>query len=368
MRLPVLNGIRGFAILMVVLLHNWSLIWFSMPQWLSPYVRCGFVGVELFFFLSGFVLTLPYLKAKFENKPLPHWKEFLSRRYLKIFPSYLFCICILQIFHYYSSFHGSGIGPSTLKDVVTHLLFIHNWFNETIGSVSGVMWSLAVEIQFYIIFPFIIVAFLRWPMKFIILMFLIGNLWRLYICFSHQNLFTLEMHELPAFIDVFATGMLSAYVYILISFRKTTIVSTISYSTLMIVGLITFSLLINNLIKTSDPVWPATWQVYFRSLLAIVFAMTSIGAIFAWKPLQFIFNNRLIVFIGFISYNWYLWHEVIANVLIINHVVVNSNIQQASDSQKTLFLFISLIISLTISILLTYNFEQPLMKLKWKRN
>ena len=99
MRLPVLNGIRGFAILMVVLLHNWSLIWFSMPQWLSPYVRCGFVGVELFFFLSGFVLTLPYLKAKFENKPLPHWKEFLSRRYLKIFPSYLFCICILQIFH-----------------------------------------------------------------------------------------------------------------------------------------------------------------------------------------------------------------------------------------------------------------------------
>ena len=98
-----------------------------MPDWLSPFVKTGWLGVDLFFFLSGFVLLLPYAKVFFNKEKMPHLKDFILKRFLKIVPSYYLCLFILSVFHLNFPFSE----PATLKDLVTHLFFIHNVFNET---------------------------------------------------------------------------------------------------------------------------------------------------------------------------------------------------------------------------------------------
>lgn len=153
--IPALDGLRGIAILLVVP-HNAD-IFSNASAWLWPaalLAHAGWIGVQLFFVLSGFLITRNLLDTRHDENYL---KAFYGRRVLRIFPLYfitlLVGLVVLPQFVHFS--------PGALASHHNQLwlwTFLSNWAQPYGLDVSGFshFWSLAVEEQFYLLWPFVV--------------------------------------------------------------------------------------------------------------------------------------------------------------------------------------------------------------------
>lgn len=149
--LPELDGLRGLAILFVVLYHCHPRL---VGTWLHGIAIWGWSGVSLFFFLSGFLITCNLLAAR--DKPR-YFHNFHGRRALRIWPVYL----LLLAFVYAEA--PWYIGPSVWDAVRTapwwaYLLFLQNLFPLSLPPALGPTWALAIEEQYY----FVWAPLVRW--------------------------------------------------------------------------------------------------------------------------------------------------------------------------------------------------------------
>lgn len=155
--LPTLDGIRGLAILMVVV-HNVAsrevgLIDNLVVKIIHALSETGWIGVQLFFVLSGFLITGILLDGK--NSP-HHLRNFYIRRGLRIFPLYyaflIFFFIILPLFN--SSPEWSS---NTQSHQVWYWLYLINWVQPFHRDIEfGHIWSLAIEEQFYLLWPLLV--------------------------------------------------------------------------------------------------------------------------------------------------------------------------------------------------------------------
>jgi peptidoglycan/LPS O-acetylase OafA/YrhL len=156
--LPALDGVRGAAILLVLACHTSNYL-DSFAHWRAAGGRvlfwtfgAGWVGVDLFFVLSGFLITRILLATR--DSP-NFFKNFYARRVLRIFPLYVaFCVALLL----QSMRHPT---PGYRGDLVSLLLYYNN-FRSALFSFhiyyALQCWSLAVEEHFYLVWP-LVVAF-----------------------------------------------------------------------------------------------------------------------------------------------------------------------------------------------------------------
>ena len=148
---PHVNLLRGFAALSVLVYHVIETFpWKSFPYSPMPllWFRLGWMGVDLFFVISGFAIMLSVLKLQANEAPgVSPQNIFMRRRVVRIVPLYLFTVCIYIIF----LTPGMILWPSFLKQLLTHLTFTHNFFPDTSRSIDGPNWSVATEFQFYLI-------------------------------------------------------------------------------------------------------------------------------------------------------------------------------------------------------------------------
>ena len=210
-RLGVLDGLRGIAILLVLWYHVWEISWWSPWPWLQFLPATGFVGVHLFFFLSGFVISYPFVRAALKGTGEPSWRHFAWRRFIKIVPSYVLSIGVAYAIGYAALQPNASLVP----DLVTHLLFIHTWFPLRYGTIDGVLWTLAVEVEFYCIFPLIWWCFKRKPWLTAGAMVVLAWYWRIALstcCFT--TVFPQYEENLPGYLDIFAFGMIAAYLFV----------------------------------------------------------------------------------------------------------------------------------------------------------
>ncbi|MFP2928431.1 acyltransferase family protein [Pyxidicoccus sp. 3LG] len=157
--LPVLDGVRGLAVLLVVFFHTTHLSADNAvgkaTWWLAG---AGWTGVDLFFVLSGFLITGILWEAK--GQPY-YFRNFYMRRFLRIFPLYYLTLAIsfLVLPALSGRFHLDE--RITTDGAVWYLLYLSNFYQlwvETTHPILGVVWSLAIEEQFYIVWPFLIAA------------------------------------------------------------------------------------------------------------------------------------------------------------------------------------------------------------------
>src|SRR5579862_7556574 len=362
-RLGVLDGLRGLAVLLVLWYHIWEISWLPAPaDWLQFIPETGFIGVHLFFFLSGFVITYPFVRAMRTGKPLPTWGHFAWRRFTKIVPSYVLSIAVA----YAIGYAQSQPNASPVPDLVSHLLFVHTWFPDRYGTINGVLWTLAVEVEFYCVFPLIWWCFKRSPWLTGAVMIAIAWAWRAWLahcCFT--TLFASYEENLPGYLDIFACGMLCAHVFT--RFGEQWRASRLRYVSplIAIAGFAMLVALLENLFgyRLADQ-WAGAWQIDKRPLLGAAFALIAIGSLTAPGWWQILLANPPLKFLAAISYNLYLYHQMVARELMRWHVPPYVGDPHYDPGWEVRYTEIAFVATIAQAAIVTYAFERPLLRIE----
>ena len=153
--LPGLDGMRALAVVAVMIYH-------TNNGWLPG----GFIGVEVFFIISGYLITL-LLIGEHEKQGRIDLKQFWLRRARRLLPAVFFMLTLLMI--YTALFKRDTLGLLR-GDVIAGLGYVSNWYQIWVGAGYTAsadfaplrhLWSLAVEEQFYLIWPVIMVGLIR---------------------------------------------------------------------------------------------------------------------------------------------------------------------------------------------------------------
>jgi len=149
---PWLDGLRGIAILAVMAYH-------AEPQLLTH----GYVGVDLFFVISGFLITTLLIEEWDQNQKIS-FQRFYARRALRLFPALsVMLIAASVVMLLYPS-----VGQH-FRSIAYAALYVMNWVMafdlDQVSSTLYITWSLAIEEQFYLIWPCALYALLRWRLQ-----------------------------------------------------------------------------------------------------------------------------------------------------------------------------------------------------------
>ncbi|OSZ77333.1 hypothetical protein CAP36_13075 [Chitinophagaceae bacterium IBVUCB2] len=351
---PALDGLRGVAILLVVFLHNFGFM---------NYFFFGWLGVDLFFVLSGFLITDILLKTL--DKP-NFLRNFYMRRVLRIFPLFYLTliICLLILPNIKSININSSYYTNNQFWLWTYL---QNWlyiFKEPYGDkILLHTWSLAVEEQFYLVWPFIILL-IRSPKKllvvasFILVAVIIARyaIWMYKVeDLAYSSLYTFTR------IDGLCIGsMLALLMRTYPNFLK-------KYTTLIVLlmAAINFGFyFINNQQSVTLPYLAFVGYTTFAVLFGILVYEAVTGES---RMIQVLFNNAILKFFGKISYGLYVYHWPVYILLfpyfrdiIFNNINLSYRIAEISGG----------IIVTTAAVLLSlfsyHYFEKPFLRLKNK--
>ena len=147
---PELDGLRGVAILAVMIFHAGA-----------PFLKGGFIGVDIFFVLSGFLIT-SLLIEEFDNTKSVSLKNFYMRRILRLGPA---LILLLTVFCSLSvALLNRKEAAGNIVEALISLFYMSNWaraFQIYPPDLLGHTWSLSIEEQFYIFWPLILITLLR---------------------------------------------------------------------------------------------------------------------------------------------------------------------------------------------------------------
>ncbi|MEW6474741.1 MAG: acyltransferase [Actinomycetota bacterium] len=146
---PALDGLRAIACLSVMLYH-------------ARYLPGGFLGVDIFFTLSGFLITSLLLQELRSDGGAIDLRAFWRRRVYRIVP--LLATVSVTLF-VWASAHGGAVGQATVVGALSSLLFVANWVAAREIDAGGALtanWSVAMEEQFYLVWPVLLGVLYRW--------------------------------------------------------------------------------------------------------------------------------------------------------------------------------------------------------------
>lgn len=154
-RIPGIDGLRAIAVSLVLLAH------FGLEK----FVPGGF-GVTLFFFISGLLITT-LLVDEYEKTGNIAVSQFYIRRLLRLYPALILAV-VFSVIAY--QFFG---GVITVQEVLASIFYYANYFGQIVGFGShgqtpvgsfhplSILWSLAIEEQYYLVFPFVVIPFMK---------------------------------------------------------------------------------------------------------------------------------------------------------------------------------------------------------------
>jgi peptidoglycan/LPS O-acetylase OafA/YrhL len=336
-----LDGIRGIAVLLVMLYH-----------FKTPGFSLGFIGVPIFFCLSGFLITNTLLKEK-ENTLKDFLKKFFYNRSLRIFPLFYLYLIVNHI--YISSVNGSDKGYGWF------ILYLQNYYIGAGGSLPGILghtWSLAIEEQFYWFWPFILFFIKDKKLLNVFIPLVFISLISRYVIFYMFGAKYMINATLLSCADMMVMGAIFAQI------KNDKNCLTIAW-TVFIIGLgVT---LISVLTMPMSAFWDSRnwasqrWWLYtalgflFSAMILITYKHEVSG-----KDTLVIrtLKNPLLIYTGKVSYGLYMWHTLC-------YILLLTLSQKFGVFRHNSNLIIpSLIVSYIVATISFYFFELKFLKLK----
>lgn len=346
---PEIDGLRAIAVIAVILYHS-KLIFFN-----NQIFEGGYIGVDIFFVISGYLITLIILRDLYFKGSFS-LLDFYKRRIRRIIP------VLLIVIFFFLPFGWFYLIPSSFIDFSKSILYsigfssnIYFWYSgQLYGADSGLLkpflhtWSLSVEEQFYIFFPIILIFIFKYFKNYLIYFFLFGFILSLGLSdWGSKNFPSFNFYIMPTRVWELLSGSILAYFEISIGHRsKNKILNKILPSvgiTLIGYSFITFN--------------QNTFHPSFNTLLPIIGVCLIIWYSDREELISKILSTKLFVGIGLISYSLYLWHYPIfafGRIIDVNY------------SQFDVIKWI--LITFLMSILSFYLIEKPSRSYKKKFN
>ncbi len=355
-----LDSLRAIAVILVIISH-----W--VPKNFKSLHPLGSIGVDIFFVLSGFLITRILLTKKSEieefnikENKITAIAKFMVRRSLRIFPLYYVMLLIL--------YFGVSYLPNPIStDWEYYVLYIQNFLYYARQSYPGgkvfPFWSLAVEEQFYLIWPWILFFINKKHIKNVMIIgILIGTLSSLLFPFI-PNKEILSPVLTVCCLQAFCFGGLLSYWSL-----KGDSLLEYNYGQLKIAAVV--SVLFYLSFKIMSPS-----IIYFDRLFIALITSWIIASILLNKitRFNFVFNSKIMISIGKISYGVYILHNFIpvsVNAmlhLLKKKIIRGSDVWIVVDLFQNNVLIFTLICSFflwLIASLSFYFFETPFLKLK----
>ena len=335
-RIPQLDAVRGLAIL-VVMLHNISP---KYPLFHSDKLFTdGWMGVDLFFALSGLLITGILLDTK---QSAGYFKNFYIRRCLRIWPLYyslLFFMFVVVRFLNPSEYH---VVVQTSSPWWVFLLFLQNFLlpiSTNAAGPLGVTWSLAIEEQFYLVWP-VVVRFCSFAQ--------LRRLAVAEICLSPALRYYLSLHRVDLYTNIFCRldGLMAGALLALLIRSENFVPSKILKRAWIL-------LLIAAPLAFLTEALHARWIVFsFTALGSAAFICVAMFSERKW--LQTIMTNRFLIYTGTISYGLYLLHKIPIAMVQVLHL----------DRHPYLPLPIIFVMSYFLAALSWNLLEKPFLTLK----
>ena len=346
---PEIDGLRAVAVLAVIFYHAQITILDHQP------FQGGFIGVDIFFVISGYLITSIILKELITTGTFS-FKYFYERRIRRILPALQLVMLVSFPFAWSYIIPGSFIDFS--KSILYSLGFSSNFYfhftGQQYGAESGLLkpflhtWSLSVEEQYYILFPIILLITFKYLRKYLGLILTLGFIISLiFTDWSIKNHPSETFYFLHTRIWELLAGSILAYFEITLGYRS-------KYKTLnLILPTIGLFLIGHSILFFKDEMFHPS----FYTLSPIIGVCLIIWFSDKDELITKILSSKLFVGTGLISYSLYLWHYV-----IFAFARVTGFIQQDDISIKLLLG----IIILFLSILSYFFVERPFRNKKYK--
>jgi len=296
---PALTGVRGVAIVIVLLYHlGINRLLRHFDGWLF-----GRMGVDIFFVLSGFLITTLLIREKIESGHIS-LRQFYIRRALRIVTvAYLFLVVMLVLNHFFD-FNISA------KSFICGFLYLKNLpVNGINDRWTTHLWSVSVEVQFYLLFPLLLclninrAAFLATLAVIAILIFSVLGFNHIGVFYSNAALYRF----CRAMMDVFWQGpfaILIGCLFSILSFKG--IINTARFKDVSFLSCALFICAVIIRSRTFYFYIPYLSEFLFDVLIGFVIVM-SIGSN-NW--LTRLLNTRFLLWMGTLSYSIYIWQQI----------------------------------------------------------
>lgn len=372
----VLDGIRAVTIIVVVWFHFWQQSWL-MPVFdnfsLDWIPRHGCIAVDMMILLSGFCLFLPHARSMVYGTKAPRPGEFFTKRVARIVPSYYIAVIIMFLFAFVLTEYDTV--AQIVEDLTAHFTFTHNLFYYPLmmTHTNGVLWTVGVEVQFYLLFPLLAMCFRKKPLITYLGMTAAG--FAAIIFFGMNANGTLSLVQKPlcinnplTFLVVFANGMLGAYCYVAFTKdRKRNKAEGIICTIISIGSIWLYKILCEHRGNAMDS---QVWQIENRFVLSLLFLIFVLSTILASKQYRKIWDNKVMKFLAGISFNMYIWHQFIACRLKEFKIPFWSGDTPPNQTGDKVWMWkyqiIIIVVSLAAAIFMTYCVEKPCAKLIMK--
>lgn len=352
--LPYLDGLRAISILLVLGFHQLG----PLTGWIGAQLN-GWVGVDLFFIISGFLISSILLKER-ERKGRFSLKNFYVRRWLRICPAYYAFLAFMLGFmlfrgeHEFSAFAIAGL-------YLTNLDIAAAWGLCSAGAGLLHTWSLSVEEQFYLLWPGLMK--LTGKRSFAVCLFLLAAayIWRVYLVLAGASWLRLSV-GLDSKLDSIMLGVAIAFLWRKESWQiacRRFLGNRIAQTVIVAFLLVACHFLGHPATETNQMLF---WSA--KLPLVLVLMSTLLLSLLA-NPLSAtarVLSSKPLVWIGRLSYSLYLWH------VIVNFPCTNAIFQTVCMHKKYLVEFAKYATCFGFAASSYYFIEQPFLKLKDRFN
>jgi len=370
----VADGLRAIFIFIISWYHIWQQSWLqptlqigSFTLDVYPLVRTGYMWVDGMLLLSGFLTFLPYARAMLDRVPLPDTAAFYKKRVARILPAYLFCILLLLFADALPNAMYSE--PKYMwQDLLSHLTFTHTFFSFSYFSthLNVVLWTLAVEVQFYLIFPLLAKAFVKNPAATWLGMVGAAWLYRGYVTlFVTSN--NIWINQLIAFMDIYALGFLGAWMYVQLtrSIKPNAAVQILMTAMCAVILFLLWQLVLRQN-YTSGYEALRTMQMRNRFALGALITMFILCATYAIDAVRWLLSNRVMRFLSGISFQFYVWHQYLAVLLRRLNIPYSASAVPNQDGEvlwQWKYTLLAFAVAFVAAAAVTYLIERPAQKL-----
>jgi peptidoglycan/LPS O-acetylase OafA/YrhL len=302
---PALDGVRAFAIVLVVALHT---SYHLIPPWDGELMPAGFLGVDVFLALSGFLITTLLLERHDrESHPIP---RFWARRALRLMPA---ALVLLIVNLACAVVFGKDVTDALRSFPVVFGQFT-NWAELNGVGISPAIvhfWSLAIEGQFYLVWPLVLFGALKLGIsrRQLIVLVLLGVaavvLWRAHLWQSGRGWLQIYLRT-----DARADSLLLGVVLALLPYDR--LVGALPTRVRGALGMAALA----GIVLVAEVVQPSSEVLYLGGFTVVALMSTVLVAMALQpSPLYGLLAIAPVVFLGRISYSLYLWHLPVFDVV-----------------------------------------------------